>query len=74
MDNEYRQACQLMIAKGDVKTGKHAHRAITDGRPHRRQIEFNIAAQEFVRLEGTTQEERALVARFIRNIEDVRSA
>ncbi len=71
-DMNYKKACELMIARGDAQTCKHAMRAITDKAETRRQFEFNMAAERFLQ-EDTTEEERALIARYVRNLEEVRA-
>ncbi len=69
---EYKKACELMIARGDAQTRKHAMRAITDKKEALRQLNFNMGAERFL-MEDTTEEERALIARFVRNLDEVRA-
>lgn len=73
LDPEYKKACELMIARGDTVTGRRAMRAITDKSEGRRQFEFNMAAEGFLSDHATTEEERALIARFVRNLDEVRA-
>jgi hypothetical protein len=64
-DGSYKQACDLMITRGDAQTCRHAMRAITDKAEGRRQLEYNLAAERFL-MDDNSEDERALLARYVR--------
>lgn len=62
---------RMMAAKGDSETGKLAIVSITGNNERSRQIAFNKAAEAFMDMESTTEQERALVAQFVRRADNL---
>ncbi len=62
-------AARVMIAAGDAECSKTALYSITGNTEKSRQLSFNRAAEIFVQLDGTTAEDKATVAKFVRRFE-----